>query len=124
MTSLRISCRSCDETAVVPCSALIVSTGDRPAAEAGNGPARTGIWWICDACADLSFTPIDWPFLLRLVVAGVPVRMADGPARVPAQRLPQHPEHPADGAPFTVDDLIRMHEDLESDTWPQQARWP
>lgn len=119
-----ITCPVCDLTSTVPVEALLVSLAvedeglepvadtdtDERAQEAGDVAAVVA--WTCPSCDDLASIRIEWTTLLRLVTAGV-VLLDEG-SDEPA---PPHPETPAPGATLTRDDLLALHELLESDTW-------
>ena len=122
-TFANITCPACGITATIPVDALLVSVaaadGDTALPPAtgtpgGEGTAAT-VAWMCDTCADLSSIDIDWPALLTLVTSGATL-LDDGTD----DDLPPHPEHPVSGAPLTRDDLLALHELLESERWFDQ----
>jgi hypothetical protein len=120
-TFANITCPACGQTSKVSVEALLISVagGDpdigiaAPEADAARADSTAAtVAWVCDACADLSSIPVDWLTLLTLVTGGA--TLLDDATDV---ELPPHPESPAAGAPLTRDDLLALHELLESDTW-------
>ena len=108
-----ITCPTCGTAGTVPIDALLISVADGDS-DAGALPADSTaavITWACGECGDLASVEITWPMLLTLVTAGATFLDES------AEDLPEHPEHPAGGAALAPDDLLALHELLESDTW-------
>jgi hypothetical protein len=108
MTRVTIQCPRCDTTTAVRVDALLVALviDDRDPELAAD------VGWLCQPCARLIQVPIDWAALLTLVTEGASLLPDDEPG----ESLP-HPETPTHGPAFTADDVLELHELLESDAW-------
>jgi hypothetical protein len=82
--------------------------------------------WACLSCSHLVTTEVDVENLLRLLAAGVPLLDDDFGGSTVAEEytdsaVPQmHPEDPGADAPFTLQDILTLHELLETEAWVQQ----
>jgi hypothetical protein len=83
--------------------------------------------WACLNCSHLVTTEVDVENLLRLLAAGVPLLDDDFGGSTVAEEYTDsavptqlHPEDPGTGAPFTLQDILTLHELLETEAWVQQ----
>lgn len=112
MTTLRAVCPACtDEVDLTP-EQITLHLPD-PAASHGSAYA-----FRCPACADLAVKPADARTVELLLLGEVRVHTG---RTAPWERglLPDggHPELPADGPAFTLDDVLALHELLETADW-------
>jgi hypothetical protein len=108
MTRVTIQCPRCDTTTAVPLDALLVALVD----EDRDLELAADVGWLCQPCAALIHVPIDWAALLTLVTEGASLLTDEEPGDALS-----HPETPAHGPAFTSDDVLELHELLESDSW-------
>jgi hypothetical protein len=83
--------------------------------------------WACLSCCQLVTTEVDVESLMRLLAAGVPLLDDDFGGSTVAEDYPDsavptqlHPEDPGTDAPFTLQDILTLHELLETEAWVQQ----
>ena len=133
MTTIRVQCAVCATAAGIPVDALLLAppgphepgptnaVGRAEAPEPGadyigypdgsDGDAAV-VMWLCHGCGQLVGMRLSANWVRVLSDAGVQPLDADY-----TDRRPEHPERPAGGAPFTPDDLLTLHEQLETDAW-------
>jgi hypothetical protein len=124
MTTIRVECAVCATTADLPAGALLLVLAASPnfigrleIAEYIGYPDDSDdeaamVMWLCLGCGQLvgMHLSANWVSALR----GLGVRPVDADYTDPR---PEHPEQPTGGPWFTPDDLLELHEQLESDTW-------
>jgi hypothetical protein len=108
MAMVSINCPRCGVIALAPAEAFFVAAVD----EAFNEKQAGAACWICAGCDDLVVISIGWRLILPMLNVGVPLIEEC----VELDR-PPHPECPAPGRPFTLDDLLNLHELLNTDNW-------
>jgi hypothetical protein len=112
MDVIAVECPACRSIQDVEPSCLLVEIGAPEEVDEVGSSAS----WICDTCRRLVALPIDLLVLLKLVAAGA--SLLDTALD---DVLPVHPESLVDGSPFTFDDLLDFHEDLEHESTPAGA---
>ena len=110
MTIIALECPVCRLTETVPAAELLAEMLE-PARDEETGTGTARICWICATCSDLALVDVSADLLDVLVAAGVTLLETD------AHAMTVHPEAPAPGTPFTTDDLLELHERLDSDSW-------
>jgi hypothetical protein len=112
MTLVTAKCAHCQKTDSVPSNAMLVevSADEQPIERIGGR-----VCWICSTCTDVVGRELDWHELAVLLAAGAQLIHEDI-----SEVLPPHPEAPPTGAPFTLDDLLELHERLALEQWVEQ----
>jgi hypothetical protein len=109
-TTIRVQCPACDTLADVPEGAVLLAGAEPHAAV--TDAADASISWVCQGCGRLADVTVEAPVLAALLAAGVAPLATDY-----SDPRPEHPEHAAGGALFTPDDLLELHEQLQTDVW-------
>ena len=119
MTRIRTTCPRCGEVELRPDELQLHIVGWD---EADVGEGSTYLF-DCPRCADEVVKPADARIAQLLTTGGVPV-VCSADEEVPdgAVELPPHPEHAPDGPPLTPDDLLDLHELLQTDEWFERLR--
>ena len=131
MTTIRVECAVCTTTADLPAGALLLAltAPSDPGSLLGRvetaGPAAdylgypddsdgdaAMVMWLCHGCGQLVGMRLSANWVSVLLDLGVQLVDADY-----SDPRPEHPEQPTGGAPFTPDDLLTLHEQLETDAW-------
>lgn len=112
MTLVTAKCAHCQKTDSVRANAMLVEVS---AAEQPYEPIGGWVRWICSTCSDVVGRGLDWHELTLLLAAGAQLISEDA-----AEEPPPHPEDPPTGAPFTLDDLLELHERLAAEHWVEQ----
>ena len=122
MAMIDVTCPYCTTRSILPAramfAALDVKDSGRPLGE---------LSWLCRTCSNLTITDVEWRHLLRLVSAGVPL-LDDGLEAASSAEVGDtqasgqvpHPEDPPSGALFSSDDLLTLHEYLQTRAWWEQ----
>ena len=105
MTRIRATCPVCGEVDLRPDDIELEIVRD-VITEVGAGSCYR---FACPTCAELVTKPADERIARLLTTGGVPV--VDPPEPDP------HPEHPPVGDAFTHDDLLSLHQLLETEDW-------
>ena len=108
MATIRVQCPACDTVADVPDDAVLLVAGDPDS----PATADAGIAWLCQVCGHLADLLVEAPVLVALLAAGVAPLATDY-----SDPRPEHPERSVGGALFTPDDLLELHEQLQTDVW-------
>lgn len=108
MTTIRVRCAHCATVTDVPTGALLLAVDDPAVTDEPVGTAT----WLCPGCGGLAATQVGAPLLDALRAAGVDLLDVDY-----TDPRPGHPEQPSAGDPFTPDDLLSLHEQLDTDAW-------
>lgn len=108
VTRVIAQCPRCDTSVPVISTAMLVTATPDTSDERVAG----AVTWLCAGCDDLVSQPISWPAMLQLVRIGVQLVEEDE-----TDPRPVHPDHPADGAPLTADDVLELHELLSTTNW-------
>lgn len=112
MTLVTAKRAHCQKTDSVRASAMLVEvSGNEQAHERIAGCA----YWICSTCTDVVSRGLDWHELALLIAAGAQLIHEDI-----SEALPPHPEAPPTGPPFTLNDLLELHEHLAVEQWVEQ----
>jgi hypothetical protein len=122
MAKIAVTCPDCTADNPVQARAVLASV------DLGEFHEPLGrLSWACLSCSHLVTTEVDVENLLRLLAAGVPLLDDDFGSGTIAEehtgsRAPTqpHPEHPGTGAPFTLEDILTLHELLATEVWVQQ----
>lgn len=105
MTRIRATCPICGEVDLRPDDIELEIIRD-----VLDGVAEGSCYrFSCPTCEETVTKPADERIARLLTTGGVAVR--DLPVREP------HPEEPPSGPRFTLDDLINLHQLLETDDW-------
>lgn len=118
MTRIRTTCPRCGEVELRPDELELRIVGW------DQDDVRDGSTYLfdCPNCADEIVKPADARIAQLLTTGGVPVVCTAEPDEVPAAASPSpHPEGAPDGPPFTPDDLLDLHELLQTDDWFEQC---
>lgn len=119
MTRIRTTCPRCGEVELRPDELELHIVGW------DHDDVRDGSTYLfdCPSCADEIVKPADARIAQLLTTGGVPVvcsALDDGPSDLApaiADTRPPHPEGIVDGPPLTPDDLLDLHELLQTDDW-------
>jgi hypothetical protein len=122
MAKIGVTCPDCTADNPVQARAVLASV------DLGELHEPLGrLSWACLTCSHLVTTEVDVENLLRLLAAGVLLLDDDFGAGMVAEEHPDsraptqpHPEHPGAGAPLTLEDILTLHELLDTETWAQQ----
>ena len=106
MTSIRATCPACGEVDLRPNDIELEIVRD-VLAEVGEGSCYR---FSCPTCTELVTKPADERIARLLTTGGVAVIE-------PGHDLAPHPEDPPLGPSFTLDDLINLHQLLETEDW-------
>jgi len=112
MTRIRATCPACGEVDLRPYDIRLSVEHD----VFGDVAAGSCYRFACPTCSDEVVKPADERIARLLRTGGVTV---DGPTTV-AQTVTQtvaHPEDPPAGPRLTADNLLALHQLLESGTW-------
>lgn len=107
MTRIRATCPVCGEVDLRPADIELEIVRD-VLAEVGDGSCYR---FACPTCAETVTKPADERIARLLTTGGVPVVE---PAH---EEMTPHPEDPPHGPDFTLDDLINLHQLLETADW-------
>jgi hypothetical protein len=126
MATIYITCPYCTADASMPARAMLATL------DLGEffGPLGQ-LSWACLGCGSLVTADVEAAHLLRLLTAGVSL-LDDGFGGSPAAEEDTdnaaptcpHTQHPGTGPPFTSQDVLTLHELLETDTWVQELTEP
>lgn len=119
MTRIRTTCPRCGEVELRPDELELRIVGS------AEDDVREGSTYLfdCPTCADEIVKPADSRIAQLLTTGGVPVVCsADDEVLATAPTALPHPEHAPDGPPLTLDDLLDLHELLQSDDWFDRLR--
>jgi hypothetical protein len=123
MSTIRVECAVCATTEDLATGALLLAlAAPRDPAnfaavdyigypDDSDGDAAM-VMWLCHGCGQLVGMRLSANWVSDLLDLGVQRVDADY-----SDPRPEHPEHPTGGAPFTADDLLTLHEQLETDAW-------
>jgi hypothetical protein len=122
MAMIYITCPDCAADTSMPARAMLATL------DLGEFLGPLGhLSWACLSCGRMVIAEVEATHLLRLLAAGVSliddgfggstVAEEDADSTVPIQ---PHPEDPGTDAPFTSQDVLTLHELLETDAWVQQ----
>ena len=117
MTKIRATCPACGEIDLRPADIelRIVRSHEGDVGEGSN------YRFDCPRCAEEVVKPADARIARLLATGGVPVEVdsagTDLDAALDALLTTTHPELPPPGEPFTADDVLALHELLQSDDW-------
>jgi predicted RNA-binding Zn-ribbon protein involved in translation (DUF1610 family) len=113
VTRIRANCPSCGEVDLRPDDVVlsVVRACDGLISDASS------YRFNCPDCTEVVTKPADERIAQLLTTGGVPVEEASEVADEPVDARPPHPEFPPSGRALSVDDLLDLHEKLESDGW-------
>jgi hypothetical protein len=122
MAKIGVTCPDCTAKTPVHAQAVLATV------DLGKFHEPLGrLSWSCLSCSHLVSTEVDVENLLCLLAVGVPLLDDDFGGGTVAEehtdsRAPKqpHPEHPGTGAPFTLEDILTLHELLETEASVQQ----
>jgi hypothetical protein len=122
MAMIGVTCPDCTADSPVPARAVLATV------DLGEFRESLGrLSWACMSCGHLVTTELDVANLLRLLTVGVPLVDDDFGGSTVAEGHTDslaptklHAEHPGTGAPFTLQDILTLHELLDTETWAQQ----
>jgi hypothetical protein len=126
MATIYITCPHCTTDTSMPARAMLATL------DLGDFSGPLGLLsWACLSCGRLVTAEVEATHLLRLITAGVSL-LDDGfgddaaaeQAADSSAPLRPHAQHPGTGPPFTSQDVLTLHELLETDAWVQELTKP
>lgn len=113
MTRIRANCPGCGEVDLTPpdVTLRIMRADD---GLVGDGSTYR---FLCPACDELVTKPADERIAQLLSTGGVPIEEFGDLDTALKTLLPPHPERPLGGPAFTADDVLALHELLQTDDW-------
>jgi len=99
VSSVLVNCSHCEVSADVPAAGVLLDLG------------AAALSWICLECGELDEQEVPQTLLQKLIDVGASLISSD------VGSLPPHPEAPPSGDPFTLDDLLDLHDLLEQPSW-------
>ena len=122
MAKIGVMCPDCTADDPVPARAVLATV------DIGECHEPLGrLSWACLSCSHLFTTEVDVENLLHFLAAGVPLLDDDFGCSTAAEEYTDivvptqlHPEDPGTGAPITLQDILTLHELLETEAWVQQ----
>ena len=98
-TVITATCSQCNQPADIPAEAVLLDLDGHT------------VSWVCAVCGDLEEQQVALALLPRLLDGGVSLISSRN------AHATGHPETPPTGSPFTLDDVLAMHELLAGPSW-------